>query len=1119
MEESDFDEVSSEEENEFTGCLEGGTITRVEMQNFMCHLNFVLEFQKHVTVITGQNGSGKSTILLAIQLCLGMTSAQTQRGKSITDFINENHKDRPAIVKITLNNRCLMPYEKDKYGDSISIERIITPTGCSRYNIYTNNGTRVIFRKKDGMSSADARYHIVNHFNIQISNPICVMTQELCKQFIGETDPKLKYKVFMEATMLSILHENYDQSQRNAILMEQKLEQGENAISRLQDEYLNCLQEYTNAQTLRDHNIEKNKLLCKVLWSTICSNEAKCDHNFEQSEKRREHIDQVKESMRQAELQRDEAGEKRNEADEKVKINQSVIDELKENIQRIKEELNELKQPQQYHAQTIKHHQKNIQIQRRQIQHISDDMDNRWHEYEEESKKKPGGNLPMLEKRRTKLDNRLEELEQLIPDKEKMCNQQKGRMMELKNTHDNESKVARNAENNLKGAQQELRQIGSNHDKASLYHQNMRKLLNAMQQNAHLFKEMPVGPIGMHCSLYPDYKEWGPAVESKIGRSLQNFIVRSHGDSQTLRKMAQRFKINASIVTHQARDVYNLRRPHEDILTMENIIHFDEGYEWLVSVLADLTQFHTVGLFESVEQAEECFDKKGNGMLYGVRNCLLQSGDTTIRSNGYNNYEFAMKLGGVRFLHAKVEDRTEDLKYEIQELREVLKEVKQKAQRAQSDYMQSQKQYQQIERELKKMNTEHKKCSDAMDRIADDIERAQEEIRMSEEQPLEEPDMTELEEKKEDCLQQIADEEQKIETIKQEIRDCEAPMKEKQKEMTKITHNINSEQKKLHALMRNAKEYETAHRDAENALNRYERDIESNEFKLEAEREAIAKFVKGMYGRIEDSLERIETWRNEVFNLEADVARVRKKMGEAWKPAEGELESMGPKNWPSHPKITEPPASIEKKIEKLDVLIKRQAEEFGTKDVAYLKRSVDTSKFRLDDVKGTQESVSNLHNTLEENVELGHKHWSELVKEIHVKCNEEFMKTLGLLNYRGEIVIDRNREEFKILGKKGTNDEESLEDVRNLSGGERSYFNTALLACMTAVCESPFRIFDEADVAMDMQRRQAMYLWLCQLIPKAYPERQFVLITPLAVNAEMVGEDAEIIMLEKNLRF
>ena len=57
------------------------------LQNFMCHRNLVVELGRNINFINGANGSGKSAILAALQICLGARAKFTHRANKLTDLI------------------------------------------------------------------------------------------------------------------------------------------------------------------------------------------------------------------------------------------------------------------------------------------------------------------------------------------------------------------------------------------------------------------------------------------------------------------------------------------------------------------------------------------------------------------------------------------------------------------------------------------------------------------------------------------------------------------------------------------------------------------------------------------------------------------------------------------------------------------------------------------------------------------------------------------------------------------------------------------------------------------------------------------------------------------------
>lgn len=65
------------------GSVRSGKILRMQLKNFMCHSNLIVDFNPNITIIVGNNGSGKSAILTALALGLGCRASSTSRSNSI----------------------------------------------------------------------------------------------------------------------------------------------------------------------------------------------------------------------------------------------------------------------------------------------------------------------------------------------------------------------------------------------------------------------------------------------------------------------------------------------------------------------------------------------------------------------------------------------------------------------------------------------------------------------------------------------------------------------------------------------------------------------------------------------------------------------------------------------------------------------------------------------------------------------------------------------------------------------------------------------------------------------------------------------------------------------------
>ena len=65
----------------------------------------------HVTLVSGTNGSGKSAVMQALQVCLGVSARSTGRGTNLSGFIRSGAVD--AKVQVTLCNTGEEAYQRD----------------------------------------------------------------------------------------------------------------------------------------------------------------------------------------------------------------------------------------------------------------------------------------------------------------------------------------------------------------------------------------------------------------------------------------------------------------------------------------------------------------------------------------------------------------------------------------------------------------------------------------------------------------------------------------------------------------------------------------------------------------------------------------------------------------------------------------------------------------------------------------------------------------------------------------------------------------------------------------------------------------------------------------------
>ena len=109
-----------------------------------------------------------------------------------------------AVLVVKLKNQCSdIAFRHDVYGDSIIIERHFSLAGSSGFKIKSANG-RIITTKRGELDD------ITDHYNLQMDNPVNVLTQDQARQFLNNSTPVDKYRFFIRGVQLERLHQDYE---------------------------------------------------------------------------------------------------------------------------------------------------------------------------------------------------------------------------------------------------------------------------------------------------------------------------------------------------------------------------------------------------------------------------------------------------------------------------------------------------------------------------------------------------------------------------------------------------------------------------------------------------------------------------------------------------------------------------------------------------------------------------------------------------------------------------------------------------------------------------------------------------------------------------------------------
>uniref|UniRef100_A0AAQ6AHZ0 Structural maintenance of chromosomes protein 6 n=1 Tax=Amphiprion ocellaris TaxID=80972 RepID=A0AAQ6AHZ0_AMPOC len=238
---------------------DAGIVESITLKNFMCHsLLGPFAFGSNVNFVVGNNGSGKSAVLTALIVALGGNAQATNRGSSLKGFVKEGESS--ADVSITLRNKGRDAYKPEVYGPAIMIDLRITREGLRTYKLRGKSG-QIVSTKKEELIS------ILDNFNIQVNNPVSVLTQEMSKYFLHSKGEGDKYKFFMKATQLEQMREDFVYIKTTKHVTEDKVGQHSECLKDLKRKYLEKEDRYKSLASLDEMHSKVEELQKQMAWA------------------------------------------------------------------------------------------------------------------------------------------------------------------------------------------------------------------------------------------------------------------------------------------------------------------------------------------------------------------------------------------------------------------------------------------------------------------------------------------------------------------------------------------------------------------------------------------------------------------------------------------------------------------------------------------------------------------------------------------------------------------------------------------------------------------------------------------------------------------------------------
>ncbi|CAD6503126.1 BgTH12-02795 [Blumeria graminis f. sp. triticale] len=494
-------------------------IQEITCINFMCHSRLHVKVGPLINFVVGMNGSGKSAVLTAITLCLGGKASNTNRGANLKSLIKGGQEKAILIVK--LKNEGSDAYQPEHYGASIIVERHFSKSGGSQFKLKAANGHLVSSKRGDVED-------IVEFYQLQVDNPMNVLTQDKAKSFLHQSTPAEKYKFFAEGVQLEALNNDYSLIFDTCDSIEAKLEESKDDICELEKDANEARQK---AEVARQHDGMRktaSMLSKKYAWAQVV------DQETVMCERKRIVLqlqDKIDEGERTIEYH-----------DQNFQKAEELLESCKENLQKLEAEgipIYEAEREAQIadeaaSMQVKRAHSEQSKI-RVELAEAREDVSKRQAEIDAEKKLIEEANGGSHARKQAEINEAEKSLQQIKADHIETLQG----ASQLDQDH-NEAKIdlarvdglnqAKKAE--IQRLRNQLNELNnSRRDPMAGYDSKMNKLLSSIRADQG-FHDAPIGPLGLHIKLKDAV--WGDILETQLGTQLNGFIVTNTPDQQRI---------------------------------------------------------------------------------------------------------------------------------------------------------------------------------------------------------------------------------------------------------------------------------------------------------------------------------------------------------------------------------------------------------------------------------------------------------------------------------------------------------------------------------------------------------------------------------------------------------
>ncbi|XP_054425439.1 structural maintenance of chromosomes protein 6 isoform X2 [Pteronotus mesoamericanus] len=882
---------------------------------------------------------------------------------------------------------------------------------------------------------------ILDHFNIQVDNPVSVLTQEMSKQFLQSKNEGDKYKFFMKATQLEQMKEDYSYIMETKERTKEQISQGEERLIELKRQCLEKEERFENIAELSTMKTNLEYLKHEMAWAVVNEIEKQLNairDNIKIGEDRAARL-QRKLEEQQARL---------NEAENKYKDIQDKLEKISQETNARAPECMALKED--LTTKKMAYNEAEVLYTRSLSEYKALKKDDeQLCKRIEELKKSADQSLEPERLERQKKISWLKERGKALQDQENSISQEIEQFQQAIEKDKEEYIRIKKEESDVKETliynQRQLKELrDSKTDRLKRFGPHVPALLEAIDDayRRGQFTYKPVGPLGSCIHLRDP--EHALAIESCLKGLMQAYCCHNHSDERVLQALMRKFYLPGTsrpqiIVSEFRNDMYDVRHRaayHPDFPTVLTALEIDNAV--VANSLIDMRSIETILLIKNNSVARAVMQSQKPPK--NCREAFTADGDQVFAgryySSEYKRPKFLSK--DVDSEISLLENEVENKKAQILSLQHHLSTLEKDIKHNEELYRRYQLHYKELKMKIRKNISEIQELENIEEHQSVDIATLEDEAEDNKNKmKAAEKNMEQQKEKMEYLKSLKVEAESKYDAIKRKVNQLS-------EQADPLKDELNLADSEVDTQKRGKQHYEEKQKEHLNTLNKKKRELDMKQKELEEKMSQARQICP----------ERIEV-KKSASTLDKEINRLRQKI---------------------------------------------QAEHASHGDREEITRQYQEAKEVYLDLDTKVRTLKRFIKLLEKIMTHRYQTYQQFRRCLTLRCKLYFDNLLSQRAYCGKMNFDHKNETLTISVQPGEGNRTAFNDMRALSGGERSFSTVCFILSLWSIAESPFRCLDEFDVYMDMvNRRIAMDMILKMADSQRF--RQFILLTPQSMSS------------------